>query len=75
MDAETSDYFASWPIPTIDADRCRGCGLCVAACPTGTLSMQDEIAFVASRHTCQYHGNCEVVCPYGAIQLWFCIIE
>ena len=27
------------PTPTVDADKCESCGLCVAACPTGALSL------------------------------------
>ncbi len=27
---------------TVDADYCKGCGLCVAECPTGSIAMQEE---------------------------------
>lgn len=26
----------------VDADYCKGCGLCVAECPTGSIAMQEE---------------------------------
>jgi NADPH-dependent glutamate synthase beta subunit-like oxidoreductase/Pyruvate/2-oxoacid:ferredoxin oxidoreductase delta subunit len=28
---------------TIDADYCKGCGLCVRECPTGAIAMQEEL--------------------------------
>ena len=28
----------------VDADYCKGCGLCVAECPTGSIHMQEDTA-------------------------------
>jgi len=27
----------------IDGDQCKGCGMCVAACPTGSLRQSDSL--------------------------------
>jgi quercetin dioxygenase-like cupin family protein/NAD-dependent dihydropyrimidine dehydrogenase PreA subunit len=56
-----------WPVPLVDAMRCTGCGLCVAACVNGVLFVQDQRAVVLNPIACVYVGNCELICPGGAI--------
>lgn len=56
-----------WPLPIIDPKRCNGCGLCVKACPTGTLAMLGAVAVVAHPEACEYTGDCERICPVAAI--------
>jgi ferredoxin len=62
------------PVPLIDPQRCDGCGLCVRACPTTALALQDERAIVAHPLACEYIGMCEAVCPTQAIRRPFEII-
>jgi nitroreductase/NAD-dependent dihydropyrimidine dehydrogenase PreA subunit len=52
----------------IDRDLCNGCGLCVAVCPTGTISLREEKA-IASGGESIYCGHCEAVCPREAIRV------
>ena len=66
--------FSNRPVPLIDPLRCDGCGLCVRACPTQTLELQDDKAFVAHPLACEYIGLCEAVCPTQAITRPFEIV-
>jgi 2-oxoglutarate ferredoxin oxidoreductase subunit delta len=61
---------------TIDGDRCKGCGLCVAFCPHKHLRLGDELN---SRgvHVCQESDEgacvgcriCTLMCPDVAITI------
>ncbi len=55
----------------IETDRCKGCGLCSAVCPTGILFMDDAVinvkgyqpAAVSDMDKCIGCGYCALVCP------------
>jgi NAD-dependent dihydropyrimidine dehydrogenase PreA subunit len=66
--------FDTNPVPIIDLDRCNGCGLCVLACPTRALAIQEGKAMVAHPEICDYTGLCVMICPLQAIQLCFEIV-
>lgn len=54
----------------VDEDVCRGCGICVEACPYGARYL-DEGKKVAriQEALCQGCGACAAACPSGASQL------
>jgi 2-oxoglutarate ferredoxin oxidoreductase subunit delta len=53
---------------TIDVDTCKGCELCITACPPRVLSMTDEVNHLGYRYP-QLHPGCTgcaaclMVCP------------
>jgi len=57
----------------IDADACRGCGLCVRDCPASALELQredkDNFHLFYYPDRCAYCGQCEVSCRFDAIKL------
>lgn len=58
-------------MPTVDTERCTGCGECVGNCPAGAVELVDRtVTFVASNE-CTYCGVCEDVCPEGAVTLYY----
>jgi len=61
---------------TIDRNRCKGCELCVRACPKGVLAMSEEIndkgyffASVVKQEDCIGCRFCAFSCPDVAIEV------
>lgn len=53
---------------TIDADRCIGCGQCVAVCPKETITMEAGKAVITGSESLNC-GHCAAACPAEAIQV------
>ncbi len=60
----------------IDAERCKGCGLCVHFCPKNVLEITDKVnakghfpAFQARPEECIYCAICCTMCPDVAISI------
>lgn len=51
----------------IDAEKCKGCSLCIKSCPCGALTMVDKLATV-DLDKCTLCGSCESTCKFGAIE-------
>lgn len=63
---------------TVNTDRCKGCNLCVVACPTGTLALQRSevndrgyhFAYMANPENCTGCCSCAWVCPDACIEVY-----
>lgn len=58
-------------------ERCKGCGLCVEACPEDILYMSDKVnrqgyntAQITSQDDCISCGFCALSCPDVAIEVF-----
>lgn len=61
----------------VDTDRCKGCDLCVVACPANVLTLAKEVnnkgynyAQMANPDACIGCANCGLVCPDGCITVY-----
>ena len=62
---------------TIYEDQCKGCGLCVRACPKGVLAISKTHlntkgyypAEVANQENCIACKSCALTCPDVAIEI------
>ena len=59
----------------VDDTFCKGCGLCVAACPKGVLALDQERITPKGYHpaklvdpdNCIWYSSCYITCPDVAI--------
>lgn len=61
----------------VDTEECKGCGLCVEACPQHVLAQSKQVnnkgyqyAFMESPDLCIGCSNCAVVCPDNCITVY-----
>ncbi len=56
----------------VDMSLCRGCGLCVRACPADALELvgnrQEGWGMRVYHDRCAVCGLCELACPSGAVR-------
>ena len=63
---------------TFNQERCKGCDLCVEACPTDVLMLQPKevnnrgyhFAFMKNPDACIGCASCATVCPDGCIEVY-----
>ncbi|MBU2494014.1 MAG: ferredoxin family protein [Bacteroidetes bacterium] len=60
----------------IDIEKCKGCELCIEACPQGSLETSRKVNnkgylyIVKVEDTCTGCTNCALVCPEGGITVY-----
>ena len=63
---------------TVNTERCKGCSLCVVACPRHVLSLQEKevnnrgyhYAYMAVPEECIGCQSCALVCPDACIEVY-----
>jgi NADP-reducing hydrogenase subunit HndC len=52
---------------TIDAAKCKSCGLCTKVCPMNCISGEKKVPYVIDQDKCAKCGACLEKCPFKAI--------
>jgi len=53
----------------VDAERCSGCATCIAVCPYGAITKDDDGKAVVLTASCKSCGACASMCPENAIRM------
>ncbi len=53
--------------PSVDIDRCRGCGHCVKVCGPLVFELREQKSWVVHGERCFACGHCWAVCPEEAV--------
>lgn len=53
--------------PAVNAEKCRGCGVCIKVCPTGAISGERKKVHTIDESLCIKCGACITACKLGAI--------
>ncbi len=67
-DGEPKNIRPKIQFPKVLAEKCTACGICIDACPTGTIVMEKGKAFVKTDN-CKRCNICIKACPEEAIIL------
>lgn len=61
----------------VDKEKCKGCSLCVVACPQDVIALAKEVngkgynfAYMANPDACIGCANCAEVCPDSIITVY-----
>jgi 2-oxoglutarate ferredoxin oxidoreductase subunit delta len=61
----------------VENELCKGCNLCVVACPQNVLALHKEVnskgyhySYMANPEACTGCTNCAVVCPDSCITVY-----
>lgn len=61
----------------VDKETCKGCNLCVVACPNEVLSLHKEVnnkgyhySYMTNPDACIGCSNCGVVCPDSCLTIY-----
>jgi 2-oxoglutarate ferredoxin oxidoreductase subunit delta len=61
----------------VNIDRCKGCAVCIEACPSQVISLAPTVngkgyryAFMEKPDLCTGCANCAIVCPDGVITVY-----
>lgn len=68
---------------TVDSVHCKGCDLCVVACPTNVLALQPKevndrgyhFAYMQNPDACIACSSCALVCPDACIEVYRVVAE
>ncbi len=52
-----------------DADKCTGCGMCMAVCPHRVFAPHEGKVRITDRDLCMECGACARNCPFDAIDV------